>query len=1366
MLHPSLRPLTIAVALACCGTSFSVSAVDKLPINPNADFVSGSIRPSQASSADQIQATVAYYQSWKQRYLKSRPGVPDQYFVQTTGADGVSSTMESQGLGLLISVQMAAHDRNAQRNFDGLFRFYRAFPSTQHRQLMAPVQSMDNKGVLVSMPGKPSQAIPNGNLDAALALLLADQAWGSQGAIDYRAEAVAVITALKSTLANPQHSFIASSATANQTRFADYAFGHLRAFANTTGDPLWQALLDQSYQIAQQVQRDFAANTGLLPDIAQRQENGRFVPTHNPAVTSDICNPYGWHACQVPLRLAMDYLTSGDARALPMLNTLNQWARRISRDNPSAIMAGYDLAGEATSRTSSLAFTAPLAVSAMVDFSNQDWLNKLWGHLQITDDKQYFADSIKLLSMVALSGNWQSVATSRHGLPPNQHNGKSPNSTQANTINPSARPKTSLATVTNGRYVISAGSNGKCIDIDGAGTANNVKVQQWWCNGTVAQLFDLTNMGNGRFRALNPNSNKVWDVTARKTTPNTPIVQWAYNGGEHQHFLFQPNGSGYLIKAAHSGLCLQANGNVDGTQLVQDNCSGAGNQTFQLKWISAIPSELTRETGMSPDSGTVTRDENFLLTLDSDLQRLYRNVNNPPVFNYIIPGGLYVQSERAFPVISGGGQHHLAVGARLGKGRLFVYGHQHFIETLQSLSNDDTHRFAENALGWVTGALPNGYDTMRNSGGRMNLLTKTDLNISSGYPINKIKVDRFEASQLDPAKNPLVFLEYDIDETEQNLLETYVRKGGNILVSRRFWMMIDYPWPPIKDKVKPRKVRFSDYPFTQLLNKVGLDLEFWGDGKGEAIRNAGDVRLQYSPFAYDRWLAFRNGQVRLADIPGLGNLPNDQARYERLSSSAFRLFSTNPFNKKLADSVNVAKTDMVRVQKAGQQYPCAEDSSYSKRNRNCDVLDQHYRNLNLQPNQAKDASVSIFPGEVPAGGRLSNEKVAIDPRAGGWISTGLYAPPGENITIVLPAGAVYRARVGPHIDNLAYNTDVREWARASAVSAEKVLNPGSNVISSPFGGLIYLEPESEQQAPIQTTISGAIRAPYFVLGRDNDSSWTHIKQSPAPWAEFASRRFVLTMPGHIARNVTNPTAMMQAWEKMADAFEAFMGQSISQPDPHKPPKRPHRYVSDIQITWGYMHSGYPIMTHNDTPPTWNKLMNGYPAGWGEWHELGHNMQMGAWTWDSMGEVTNNLHSMNILTLRGQPESGWINYEKAANYLAQSSRHYNSIEDPFLKLTMVWQLNLAFRNQSFYPRVHQAYRDLGKAGVLKNESEPQSNEDKAQLFIYATSVISGRNLLSFFDQWGLAPTQATRNKVGALNLPQPDKPVWQCRDGHC
>ena len=57
-----------------------------------------------------------------------------------------------------------------------------------------------------------------------------------------------------------------------------------------------------------------------------------------------------------------------------------------------------------------MCFIAPLAVAAMVDKENQAWLNALSSYvIQSTkDDTDYYDSTIKLLCLIALSGNWWS----------------------------------------------------------------------------------------------------------------------------------------------------------------------------------------------------------------------------------------------------------------------------------------------------------------------------------------------------------------------------------------------------------------------------------------------------------------------------------------------------------------------------------------------------------------------------------------------------------------------------------------------------------------------------------------------------------------------------------------------------------------------------------------------------------------------------------------------------------------------------------------------------------------------------------------------------------------------------------------------
>ena len=80
-------------------------------------------------------------------------------------------------------------------------------------------------------------------------------------------------------------------------------------------------------------------------------------------------------------------------------------------------------------------------------------------------------------------------------------------------------------------------------------------------------------------------------------------------------------------------------------------------------------------------------------------------------------------------------------------------------------------------------------------------------------------------------------------------------------------------------------------------------------------------------------------------------------------------------------------------------------------------------------------------------------------------------------------------------------------------------------------------------------------------------------------------------------------------------------------------ERPERYVVDVQISAGYMHSGYPIMTHDDVAAALvdlEKLMHqGHGGVWGFYHELGHNHQSRDWTFDGTSEVTVNLFTLYV-----------------------------------------------------------------------------------------------------------------------------------------
>ncbi|MBB5018274.1 endoglucanase [Chitinivorax tropicus] len=134
-----------------------------------------------------------------------------------------------------------------------------------------------------------------------------------------------------------------------------------------------------------------------------------------------------------------------------------------------------------------------------------------------------------------------------------------------------------------GRHVLQSVSANKCVAVEGASTANAAKLQLRTCNSTAAQSFEISQTTSGQYRILNSNSQKSWDVSGRKTTPGAGLTQWTDNGGAHQRFQFVAQGANYTIRAAHSGLCIEAGPGHDGTQLTQAACHGGVSQQFALK---------------------------------------------------------------------------------------------------------------------------------------------------------------------------------------------------------------------------------------------------------------------------------------------------------------------------------------------------------------------------------------------------------------------------------------------------------------------------------------------------------------------------------------------------------------------------------------------------------------------------------------------------------------------------------------------------------------------------------------------------------------------------------------------------------------
>lgn len=152
----------------------------------------------------------------------------------------------------------------------------------------------------------------------------------------------------------------------------------------------------------------------------------------------------------------------------------------------------------------------------------------------------------------------------------------------------------SSAAVSSGTtYTVTNVNSGKCVDARAAGTTNGTAVQQYSCNGTVAQQWQFTATGSGYFQVGDAASTaQVWDDTNVSAANGSLIQLWTYGGGNNQQW--QPvaeSGGGYHFVNRYSGKCLDvpSASTADSTQLQQYDCNGTGAQSFTLAAVGGPP---------------------------------------------------------------------------------------------------------------------------------------------------------------------------------------------------------------------------------------------------------------------------------------------------------------------------------------------------------------------------------------------------------------------------------------------------------------------------------------------------------------------------------------------------------------------------------------------------------------------------------------------------------------------------------------------------------------------------------------------------------------------------------------------------------
>lgn len=184
------------------------------------------------------------------------------------------------------------------------------------------------------------------------------------------------------------------------TRPSDWMTDHFRIYNEATGDPFWLEVIDTIYSVFSKFSQQYSPTTGLISD---------FVGSKQPEPYEYVQGKtyYSYDACRVPWRIATDFAHNNSPEAKEICKKIASWIRGKYSNNPWKLECEYELNGTAKQHYNTTAFTSPFLAACMADASSatQNFIDE--GIKVITEvPEEYYEDSINLLCMLLLSGNW------------------------------------------------------------------------------------------------------------------------------------------------------------------------------------------------------------------------------------------------------------------------------------------------------------------------------------------------------------------------------------------------------------------------------------------------------------------------------------------------------------------------------------------------------------------------------------------------------------------------------------------------------------------------------------------------------------------------------------------------------------------------------------------------------------------------------------------------------------------------------------------------------------------------------------------------------------------------------------------------
>ncbi|KAM8952836.1 TRPM8 channel-associated factor homolog [Pelodytes ibericus] len=707
-----------------------------------------------------------------------------------------------------------------------------------------------------------------------------------------------------------------------------------------------------------------------------------------------------------------------------------------------------------------------------------------------------------------------------------------------------------------------------------------------------------------------------------------------------------------------------------------------------------------RITPEIPTDSLVTK---YTWNISEDIEQLMNGIDELRIFESGTPSYLLLHGQRAFPLAVDESNKTYLAAAYYGKGRVVVATHEH------QISKSHQKQSVRNLISWL--------DTGR--GGKVGI--QKDLNELQTL----LKEDDIESQLSDVNSSFSVYCCKSYDDKDAEKIQEFVAEGGGLLIGGQAWH-----WA----MKNPGTDELVEYPGNKIINQFGISFVAGGTptSKLQTLHVEDPSQSYQCRRALSQLQKVIDGdeEIKTPLSSWMVKLAEDCATLLSIAESNSRVF--HPLKTILVDLLLKCGVPEVSTER-----PLKGGSKVAFLLRLAAGLKNTFPNF-------EDIALKLIP-EPSALPVSSLQRLEINGTNEGneaWRSTGLYVPPGKIATVNFPLTAVnvgLEVQVGCHSDDLSH---LPELKRPPVVIQRYPVTQATLPVSNLFGGLIYIViPGGHNLGQVQITIEGAVLAAYFKHGETTEELWVEtIRHYPSPWAEFETENVIFTVSSDVAMSVMKPSEPLLQWDRiMAAIFDLSGLPPIS--------KRKERFVADVQISNGWMHSGYPIMCHLESGQVFLDHDGISKGTWGATHELGHNQQLIEWeipphTDEAMCNLWAVYVHENVLGIQ-RDKAHWelepkIREQRIKTYLGKGSPLEEWVEWFCLETYLQLQESFGWRP---YTKLFSDYQNM-----IVNQDD---NTFKMNLWAELFSQEVQKNLIPFFKTWGWPIDEGTTKKTSSL-----------------